>query len=120
MKAFSELIELAQHKLGLALPYPTLSYKNINNGINTNSLLHSYSNSSLAELENDLYIQKNITDPNMFIQQAGYYYILTSQCVEERWNCYKILQKEGTERECNIYIYYNNNNNNNNKKLILK
>jgi len=99
MKAFSELIELAQHKLGLALPYPTLSYKNINNGINTNSLLHSYSNSSLAELENDLYIQKNITDPNMFIQQAGYYYILTSQCVEERWNCYKILQKEGTERE---------------------
>jgi len=99
MKAFSELIELAQHKLGLNLPYPTLNYKNVNNNLNTSSLLHSYSNSSLAELENDLYIQKNITDPNMFIQQAGFYYILTSQCVEERWNCYKILKKEGTERE---------------------
>ncbi|ORX82554.1 hypothetical protein BCR32DRAFT_267562 [Anaeromyces robustus] len=99
MKAFSELIELAQHKLGLNLPYPTLNYKNINSNVNSSSLLHSYSNSSLAELENDLYIQKNITDPNMFIQQAGFYYLLTSQCVEERWNCFKILQKESTERE---------------------
>jgi len=101
MKAFSELVELAQHKLGLSLPYPTLNYKNTNNSLNTTSLLHSYSNSSLNELENDLYLQKNVTDPNMFIQQAGFYYILTSQCVEERWKCYKNLQYESTKRNCN-------------------
>jgi len=99
MKAFSELVELAQVKLGLNLPYPTLNYKNVNNNLNTSSLLHSYSNSSLAELENDLYIQKNITDPNMFIQQAGFYYILTSQFVEERWKSYKILVQESKEKE---------------------
>lgn len=98
MKAFSELVELAQFKLGLNLPYPTLNYKNINNNVNSSSLLHSYSNSSLAELENDLYIQKNVTDPNMFIQQAGFYYILTSQCIEERWNCFKNLQNENNIR----------------------
>jgi len=105
MKAFSELVELAQFKLGLNLPYPTLNYKNINNNVNSSSLLHSYSNSSLAELENDLYIQKNVTDPNMFIQQAGFYYILTSQCIEERWNCFKNLQNENNIRSCNYYIY---------------
>ncbi|KAH9246015.1 hypothetical protein BASA81_016477 [Batrachochytrium salamandrivorans] len=88
-RVFGELIETASARTSMVLPFPSPGSASNQ----TQSILNTVSSTGLnliaGKATTSLFGPFSSVSPVFTVQNAGYYYVLSGRCAEERWNKYK-------------------------------
>ncbi|KAI9017652.1 Gryzun, putative trafficking through golgi-domain-containing protein [Gaertneriomyces semiglobifer] len=92
-RVFSELLELAASKKNIRLPYiPTGTMLSRHAGSNSVPMLVGHSGDATTTSTG----LSGATNPSLVVQHAGYYYMISARCAEQRWRRFREANKSAT------------------------